>query len=186
MAGFAIANHSLDDLKLDLPRHLDNSRTMKNLILMFLSYSFILGLGSSGSAAFAAKKGKPVERVTGIGGFFFKAQDPQALAKWYETHLGIDPTPSSYDAQPWTQESGPTIFTGFPKDTTYFGPKDWMINFRVRNLEAMVKQLREAGIKVEMESDDPKGGSFARLEDPEGNPIQLWEPRDHAKLKPSK
>lgn len=118
-----------------------------------------------------------MERVNGIGGFFFRARDPSALAKWYQDHLGIAPTPTNDEELPWCQEAGPTVIVPFSSDTTYFGdPKQtWMINFRVRDLDAMTAQLDAAGIAVEFEADDPNG-RFARLNDPEGNPIQLWEP----------
>jgi glyoxylase I family protein len=118
-----------------------------------------------------------MENVTGIGGFFFRASDPAALARWYQVHFGVTPTPASYDDPSWQQEAGPTVFAPFPADTEYFGKPDqsWMINFRVRNLDAMVAQLRAAGIAVEIDPELYPNGRFARLNDPEGNPIQLWE-----------
>ncbi len=116
--------------------------------------------------------------VTGIGGFFFRAEDPAALAAWYEEHLGIDRTPQSYDVEPWTQEAGPTVFAPFSANTAYFGDPEqqWMINLRVRNLDALVERLRTADIEVEVDPETYPNGRFARLADPEGNPIQLWEP----------
>ncbi len=119
-----------------------------------------------------------MERVTGIGGLFFRARDPAALGKWYQEHLGVTRTPASYDEQPWHQEAGPTAFAPFPEQTEYFGdPKQtWMVNFRVRSLDAMTAQLRAAGISVEVDADVYPNGRFARLSDPEGNPIELWEP----------
>src|SRR5437773_2599442 len=118
-----------------------------------------------------------METVTGIGGFFFRARDPNSLARWYSDHLGVALTPSSYEEQPWTQEAGPTVFAPFPQDTTYFrrAEQAWMINFRVRNLDAIVAQLRAAGFEVEVDPEEYPNGRFARLSDPEGNPIQLWE-----------
>lgn len=120
-----------------------------------------------------------MEKVTGIGGLFFRAEDPKALALWYETHLGVARTPEDYDTKPWRQEAGSTVFAPFRQDTAYFGDlsRRWMVNFRVRDLAAMVAQLRAAGIPVEVEKEEYPNGLFARLEDPEGNPIQLWEPR---------
>jgi glyoxylase I family protein len=120
-----------------------------------------------------------MEKVTGIGGFFCRSSDPKALAQWYERHLGVTRTPESYDVDPWRQEEGWTVFAPFPADTKYFGrpTQQWMMNFRVRDLAAMMAQLTSAGIKVDVEGED-SNGLFARLEDPEGNPIQLWEPRD--------
>ncbi len=119
-----------------------------------------------------------MERVLGIGGLFFRAADPAALARWYQQHLGIAPVPDSYEVEPWAQEAGATVFAPFPADTAYFGKAEqtWMINFRVRNLDAMVAQLRKSAIAVEVDEEVYPNGRFARLEDPEGNPIQLWEP----------
>ena len=119
------------------------------------------------------------EKVTGVGGFFFRATDPKALAEWYERHLGVTRRPESYGQEPWTQEAGPTVFAPFRKDTKYFGAESqqWMINFRVRDLDAMVAQLKRAGIEVEVDPESYPNGRFARLKDPEGNPIQLWESR---------
>jgi len=127
-----------------------------------------------------------MEKVTGIGGFFFKATDPKALAAWYEQHLGVTRTPTSYSEQPWEQEKGVTVFGPFPAATKYFGrpEQQWMINFRVRNLDAMVAQLTRAGIKVEVDPQGYPNGRFALTHDPEGNPIQLWEPKNPADSKP--
>ena len=118
-----------------------------------------------------------MERVTGIGGFFFKAKDPKALKAWYRDNLGISVTPETADGDAWTQAAGPTVFEPFKADTTYFGrpEQQWMINFRVSSLDRMMAQLKGAGIAVDMEGEDAVG-RFARLVDPEGNPIQLWEP----------
>lgn len=120
-----------------------------------------------------------MERVLGIGGLFFRAADPQALSEWYEQHLGVNPVPSDYDQSPWIQETGPTIFAAFPKASDYFGRESqmWMINFRVRDLDAMAGQLRASGIAVDIDATEYPNGRFARLHDPEGNPIELWEPK---------
>jgi len=119
-----------------------------------------------------------MQKVLGIGGLFFRARDPKALAGWYEEHLGIKPTPSTYEEPPWEQDAGPTVFNPFPEDTEYFGSRNqvWMINFRVEDLEAMVSQLRSAGITVEVDPERYPNGRFARLHDPEGNPVELWQP----------
>src|SRR5205823_13975715 len=96
-----------------------------------------------------------MQHVTGIGGLFFRAKDPAALGQWYQEHLGIDLVPSDYSQKAWSQEAGPTAFAPFPQDTDYFGDADqqWMINLRVRDLDAMVEQLR--GRKIEV-SDNPE------------------------------
>jgi glyoxylase I family protein len=119
-----------------------------------------------------------MESVNGIGGLFFRAKDPKGLGKWYRDHLGVAPVPSNGDEQAWQQEAGPTAFAAFPEKTDYFGKdgKVWMVNFRVRNLDAMAAQLRAANITVEIDQHTYPNGRFARLHDPEGNPIELWEP----------
>ncbi|MEE4299080.1 MAG: VOC family protein [Pseudomonadales bacterium] len=118
------------------------------------------------------------EQVSGIGGFFFRAEDPAALSAWYAEHLGVTRTPTSHDEAPWAQQAGPTVFAPFSADTEYFGrpEQQWMLNFRVRDLDAMVSRLRAAGVGVEVDPETYPNGRFARLQDPEGNPIQLWEP----------
>ncbi len=119
-----------------------------------------------------------MERVTGIGGLFFRSRDPATLARWYRGHLGVTLTPSNYGELPWRQEAGPTAIQPFPSDTDHFGDagKVWMVNFRVPDLDAMVTQLRAAGIEVREDPERYPNGRFARLRDPEGNPIELWQP----------
>jgi len=119
-----------------------------------------------------------MERVLGIGGVFFRARDPKALAAWYDQHLGITKVPEGGEQEPWRQEAGPTAFAPFSQTSKYFGREEqqWMLNFRVRDLDAMAAQLRAAGIEVEVNPEAYSIGRFARLHDPEGNPIELWEP----------
>jgi glyoxylase I family protein len=116
-----------------------------------------------------------MERVTGIGGFFFRAKDPKALALWYQQHLGI----STSGEHGWQQEAGTTAFTPFKETSDYFGDasKVWMLNFRVRDLDKMAAQLQAAGIAVKVDPQSYPYGRFARLHDPEGNPIELWQPK---------
>lgn len=112
--------------------------------------------------------------VTGIGGVFFRARDPKALQAWYIEHLGVGGPNMS-----WPQQAGETVFAPFASDTDYFPPeRQWMINFRVSDLDALIAQLRAADIPVQTnpEWDTPEFGRFARIHDPEGNPIELWEP----------
>lgn len=120
-----------------------------------------------------------MEKVTGIGGFFFRATDPEALSDWYEARLGVGKVVYEYTGTPdWTQEAGETVFAPFSQKTDYFGrdSQQWMLNFRVRDLDAMVMQLRAAGENVDVDDQVHPNGRFARLTDPEGNPIELWEP----------
>ena len=115
-------------------------------------------------------------RVTGIGGIFFRAKDPAALGDWYRVHLGI----TQPDLTVWTQEAGPTVFSPFAVTSDYFAAdKQWMLNLRVDDLPGLIAQLRAAGIAVETRADwdgDGSYGTFARIHDPEGTPIELWQP----------
>jgi glyoxylase I family protein len=121
-----------------------------------------------------------MEKVTGIGGLFFRAQDPAALGRWYQEHLGVSLTPSNDEDLPWWQEAGPTAFSPFAETSEYFGnfKQVWMVNFRVRDLDAMAAQLRGAGIGIDVDPQHYPNGRFARLHDPEGNPIELWQPEE--------
>jgi predicted enzyme related to lactoylglutathione lyase len=128
-----------------------------------------------------------MERITGIGGFFFRVQDPAALPAWYEAHFGIMPVPENYRDGCWWQDEGPTVFAPFPADTEYFKRPEqmWMINFHVRDLDGMVAQLRKAGISVGVDANEYPNGRFAHTQDPEGNPIELWQPGESDAHRPS-
>jgi predicted enzyme related to lactoylglutathione lyase len=117
-----------------------------------------------------------MERVIGIGGIFFKARDPQGMAAWYRKHLGVAMEDGRLDFV-WN-EKGATVWSLFPADTDYFAPSTapFMINYRVANLGRMLEQLRGGGVKVE-KVEDFEYGRFAWITDPEGNRIELWEPR---------
>ncbi|GGX44985.1 glyoxalase [Tateyamaria omphalii] len=120
-----------------------------------------------------------MEHVQGFGGFFFRSKDPETLATWYRDTLGIDLVPTVSDQKPWMAKGGATVFAPFASDTDYFAAdKTFMLNFRVRSLDAMAAQLEDAGIPVKMVGDMPGIGRFAHLSDPEGTPIELWEPED--------
>ncbi|MDO1558215.1 VOC family protein [Brevundimonas sp. 2R-24] len=114
--------------------------------------------------------------VTGIGGLFFRAKDPKALGEWYLKHLGVGAPEGVWI---WTQQAGPTVFQPFKADSDYFpADKQHMINLRVDDLDGLMASLKAAGIEVltKAEWDAPEVGRFARIYDPEGNPIELWEP----------
>jgi predicted enzyme related to lactoylglutathione lyase len=116
-----------------------------------------------------------VERVAGIGGYFLRAADPAALGEWYRNCLGLD----ADDNGLWRQGTGPTVFATFESDTDYFGlhAQQTMINFRVRDLDAMLQQLRLKGADVADETQDMEGvGRFGWVTDPEGNRVELWQP----------
>ncbi len=124
-----------------------------------------------------------MECVQGVGGFFFRAKDPKALAQWYADNLGIPPVPTSYDGEAWHTQAGTTVFAPFPEKSDFFGSpasQQWSLNFRVRDLDKMAAQLRANGNTVEIDPETYPNGRFAQLRDPEGNPIQLWQPSDKA------
>jgi catechol 2,3-dioxygenase-like lactoylglutathione lyase family enzyme len=122
--------------------------------------------------------------VKGIGGIFFRAADPDALTTWYRTHLNVGPgcvvdPAATPDEWSWTAEGGPVVFTPVRADADYFpADRQWMLNLRVDAIDTLIAALREAGIAVEtrQEWDELGLGRFARLHDPEGTPIELWEP----------
>ena len=116
-----------------------------------------------------------MERVLGIGGYFVRAADPAALSEWYRDCLGLDVDPHGI----WCQEAGTTVFATFESDTDYFGSRDQqtMLNLRVRDLDAMLAQLRAYGADVATETEDMEGiGRFGWVTDPEGHRIELWQP----------
>jgi predicted enzyme related to lactoylglutathione lyase len=157
---------------------------MSRLLILCTALATLIGVTSAQAppAQPAGRAGARMERVEGIGGFFFRSTSPKPLAQWYAEHLGVTLTPADYNAAPWQQAAGPAVFEPFPADTKYFGDarNTWMLNFRVRNLDAMVAQLRRAGIAVDVDRTTYPNGRFARLQDPEGNPIQLWQPQRKA------
>ena len=128
-----------------------------------------------------------MERVTGIGGFFFRSKDPAALMAWYSANLGIDPSeePDSpihvfrWGADP-AGESGTTTWSIFAAESTYFDPTgaDHMVNYRVANLDRMLEQLRSAGAEVEERIEESEFGRFGWARDPDGNRFELWEPAE--------
>jgi predicted enzyme related to lactoylglutathione lyase len=116
------------------------------------------------------------ERVGGIGGVFFRARDPDALRSWYAEHLGIDM--EEYGTTFTAREGDQTVWAPFAADTDYFGTAEQqlMVNFRVRDLDAMLDQLRDAGVAVDDRVHEQEYGRFGWAVDPEGNRFELWEP----------
>ena len=119
-----------------------------------------------------------MERVTGIGGFFFRSRDPDGLAGWYRDRFGIEPVPKSYGGTPWRQQEGITVFAPFPQDSEMIGPpeKTWMINFRVDDLDVLLDKLRGEGVTVDPNVQDSEYGKFGWIMDPDGNRVELWQP----------
>ncbi len=122
-----------------------------------------------------------MKRVTGIGGVFFKSKDPKTINEWYKTHLGFDTTPYGTSFE-WKQleddKKGLTQWNAFPDTTKYFEPsaKEFMINYRVENLELLIVELKKEGVTIVDEMETYDYGKFVHILDPEGNKIELWEP----------
>ena len=159
-------------------------RQMLRTLSLAFGSSFMLSRNQLGIATETATppdvspaEGTEIEKVTGIGGFFFRAKDPKTLMLGYKEHLGISLIPTSAEQSPWQQEAGATAFAAFRETSTYFDPqKGWMLNFRVRSLDKMAAQLQAAGTEVKIDPQTYPNGRFAHLKDPEGNPLELWEP----------
>jgi len=124
------------------------------------------------------------KRVTGIGGIFFKANDPEAIKAWYAKHLGLatDESGSMFEfrSADEPEKKGYLQWSPFSRKTKYFEPssKDFMINYRVENLEKLLDELKEEGVQIVGEMETYEYGKFAHILDPEGNKIELWEPVD--------
>jgi predicted enzyme related to lactoylglutathione lyase len=117
-------------------------------------------------------------KATGVGGVFFKTRDPKAQSAWYAAHLGIPKSDDGSLIFDGPSSMGMTVFAPFPADTGYFGdgPQQTMLNFRVDDLDALLKLLAEAGVRVDPKRQDESYGRFAWIWDPEGNRIELWQP----------
>ncbi|MFT7589947.1 MAG: putative enzyme related to lactoylglutathione lyase [Limisphaerales bacterium] len=130
-----------------------------------------------------------MKRVTGIGGVFFKCKDSEAQKLWYEKHLGIPASQYGFSFQ-WNKNEGSdspghTAWSPFKTDTKYFEPsqKDFMFNYRVDDLDALLKVLKEEGVEIVGEPESFEYGKFAWIMDPEGNKIELWQPFDEVYAK---
>ncbi len=124
-----------------------------------------------------------MKRVTGIGGIFFHAKDPVALRAWYKRHLGIDVQEWGGTAFTWTDEAGnpvrgTTVWSIAPADSKQFAPgsSSFMVNYRVEDLDSLLRALRDEGCQVLEKSDDSEYGKFGWVIDPEGNKVELWQP----------
>jgi len=124
-----------------------------------------------------------MKRVTGLGGLFFKSQDPKATAEWYRNHLGIDSDEWGGFAFQWREmensdEVGYTVWSPFPEDTKYFAPSQspYMFNFRVEDMDYVLAELKKEGVEIVGEMEEHPNGKFAWILDLEGRKIELWEP----------
>lgn len=163
-----------------------NSNKMKKTALMVLAItvSFCFGFAFKAITTKPSDKQSQLKKVTGIGGIFFKCKDPKKMKEWYQTHLGLNT--NQYGAVfEWRQgadttKKGFTQWSPFAETTKYFEPsaKDFMINYRVDNLENLVEQLKKEGITITDKIESFDYGKFVHIVDIEGNKIELWEPND--------
>ena len=154
-----------------------------SLIILITATSFCFGFAFN-TLLTSHQNTIKMKKVTGIGGIFFKCKDPKALNEWYKIHLGFDTTPYGTSFE-WRQsddttKKGLTQWNPFPEHTKYFEPstKDFMINYRVENLEALVEELRKENVTIVDKIETYDYGKFVHILDIEGNKIQLWEPKD--------
>ena len=124
-----------------------------------------------------------MERVTGVGGIFFKSRDPKALCAWYARHLGIDVEDWGGAVFKWATSENPagvgtTTWSPFEQDTSYFAPSgaSFMVNYRVEDLHGLLAALRAEGCQVEQSVEESEYGKFGWVIDPEGNKVELWQP----------
>ena len=160
--------------------------TMKKAIIITLILAATFGLGFA-FKTITTKQNKSIttmKKVTGIGGIFFKCKDPKAVNEWYKTHLGFDTSPYGTSFE-WREiedssKKGLTQWNPFAETTKYFEPstKDFMINYRVADLESLVEELKKEGVTVVDKIEPSDYGKFVHIIDIEGNKIQLWEPHD--------
>lgn len=154
------------------------------LITLLTATSFCVGFAFKTVISRQNEKTTTMKKVTGIGGIFFKCKDPNKVKEWYQKHLGLETNPYGatfewYEGADSTKK-GQTQWTPFPETTKYFAPstKDFMINYRVENLEALVEELKKEGVTIVDTIESYDYGKFVHILDGEGNKVQLWEPKD--------
>jgi len=154
------------------------------LIVLIIFASFFLGIAFDNIITKESNKETNMKKVTGIGGIFFKCKDPNKMKEWYKTHLGLN-TNQYGTVFEWrqgadTSKKGFTQWSPFNEKTKYFEPstKDYMINYRVENMEALVAELKKSGVTVTDTIETFEYGKFVHILDIEGNKLELWEPND--------
>jgi predicted enzyme related to lactoylglutathione lyase len=157
---------------------------MKKSMLIILTFTTTFCLGFAFKTIITTNDNNKMKKVTGIGGIFFKCKDPKKMTVWYQKHLGLNT--NAYGANfEWYEgadstRKGQTQWTPFPETTKYFEPstKDFMINYRVENLEALVEELKKNLVTIVDTIETYNYGKFVHILDAEGNKVQLWEPQD--------
>ena len=154
------------------------------LIVLLITTSFLFGFAFKTIISNHKTEPSNMKKVTGIGGIFFKCKDPKAVNEWYKTHLGFETTPYGTSFE-WrdiddSSKKGLTQWNPFPETTKYFDPseKEFMINYRVENLEALVEELKKQNVTIVDKIETYDYGKFVHILDLEGNKIELWEPAD--------
>ena len=157
---------------------------MKQILLLIGTLTATFYAGFTFKSSLTNNKVNKMKKVTGIGGVFFKCKDPKKITEWYQKHLGLETNPYGatfewYEGADSTKKAQ-TQWTPFDEKTTYFEPsaKDFMINYRVENLEALVTELKKEGVTIVDKMETFDYGKFIHILDGEGNKIQLWEPID--------
>jgi predicted enzyme related to lactoylglutathione lyase len=152
------------------------------LTLLLIATSFLFGFAFNAIITNQNKEHAPMKKVTGIGGIFFKCKDPKAMNEWYKTHLGFNTSQYGTSFE-WREDEdstkkGLTQWTPFAENTKYFEPstKEFMINYRVENLEALVEELKKENVTILDKIETFDYGKFVHILDMEGNKIELWEP----------
>ncbi|MDD5360787.1 MAG: VOC family protein [Ignavibacteria bacterium] len=153
------------------------------LIILIIAASFCFGFAFKTIIISQQNKEIKMKKVTGIGGIFFKCKDPKAVNEWYKAHLGFETSPYGTNFE-WREnddstKKGITVWNPFPDNTKYFEPssKDFMLNYRVENLEALVEELKKANVTIVDKIETYDYGKFVHILDIEGNKIELWEPK---------
>ena len=158
--------------------------TKQSFIFLALAISFGFGFAMHSILTKTTKTPTNMKRVIGLGGIFFKCNDPKKMNEWYKTHLGLETSPYGVKFD-WRQSEDPekkayTLWTPFPDKTKYFEPssRDFMINYRVENLEALVEELKKEGVTIVDKIETYDYGKFVHILDAEGNKVELWEAID--------
>jgi predicted enzyme related to lactoylglutathione lyase len=157
---------------------------MKKIVIAILVLTITFCLGFATKTISLNHKNKEMKKVTGIGGIFFKCKNPKTMTEWYSKHLGLDTNPYGatfewYEGADSTKKAQ-TQWTPFAETTKYFEPskQDFMINYRVENLETLIEELKKEGVTIVDKMETYDYGKFIHILDAEGNKVQLWEAID--------
>jgi predicted enzyme related to lactoylglutathione lyase len=156
----------------------------KTILIPAFILTFVLGYAFNSIITKSNNDQQQFKKVTGIGGIFFKCKDPKKLREWYATHLGLNTNAYGAVFEWWqgadSSKKGFSQWSPFKETTKYFEPstKEFMINYRVENMEALIDQLRKDGVTITDSIQTVEYGKFVHIMDPEGNKLELWEPND--------